>query len=404
MKFLHVGDLHIGKQLGGYSLLKDQEFALEGILALARDRQVDAVVLAGDIYDKASPSAEAVGLFDRFLTSVSRAGIACLGIPGNHDSAERIAYASGILSEQRVYFPATYDGSVTSVELGGEDGKAVFWLLPFLKPAQVRPHFPEADIGTDYTAACTAALSACQIDPAKCNVLVAHQFVTASGSDTQRASDELNLGGVDNVDFHVFDAFDYVALGHVHRAQRVGRDQVRYAGSLLKYSATEVPFAKSVVLVDVRPKEEGCAVGDCVSFELLPVPVLRDVRKVQGPLEQLLSPEVVASANKDDYLFVELTDEVPQIDAMRKLQASYPHVVSLGYSFDKGEAGLVDVSVEESFDLDSLDPMELFSTFFEAQVGHGLSDEQQGIACQALQSAREAFAQGEEPWQEGGRK
>ena len=228
MKVLHVSDLHIGKRVNGMSMLDDQRYILRQILDIAEKRQVGVLLIVGDVYDKASPSAEAVTVFDAFLTDAVAAGLHVLAIPGNHDSAERIAYAQGLLEKQGVCLPPVYAGEVERVELEDEHGPVEFWLLPFLKPGDVRRFFPDEEIGDDYSAALRAVLGACAIDQGKRNVVLSHQLVTAYGTAPDRADDEIKLGGMDNVDVSVYDAFDYVALGHVHRPQRVGRDTVRY--------------------------------------------------------------------------------------------------------------------------------------------------------------------------------
>ena len=227
MKLLHIADLHIGKVVNGFPMIDDQKHALAGVLDAACRERVDALLMAGDLYDKSAPSAEAVSVLDWFLTSVADRGIPCFAIPGNHDSAERVAYAAGPLSRQGIYVAPLFDGAVAHFTLEDEAGPVTFWLLPFLKPAQVRPHFPEAEIGSDYTAALKAVLNACPLEESERNVLLCHQFVTAGGAEPERCDSELSVGGLDHVDASAFDRFDYVALGHIHRPQRIGRDAVR---------------------------------------------------------------------------------------------------------------------------------------------------------------------------------
>lgn len=391
MRFLHLADLHIGKQIGNYSLIEDQRFALNKIVDMMPSYEVDALILAGDIYDKSAPSAEAVSLFDEFLTRVADAGVPVLAIPGNHDSAERLSFAQDILRRQRVFFPPVYDGELMKVTLEDTWGEVDVWLMPFIKPGMVRKCFPELEIGNDYTAAVSAVLGACEIDPTRRNVLVAHQFVTAGGADTDRSPEELDLGGVDNVDASLFDAFDYVALGHVHRPQRIGRDVVRYAGSLLKYSVSEATRPKSIVLVDVGEKT-GATAGEGVSYELVDMPTLRDLRVIEGPLAILTSAEIVGAANADDYVHARLTDEYPQIDVMAKLRAVYPHV--LGVEECVGVLQADDEALED-IDLDSFDPFEAFGSFFERQTGKKMTDDQRELADGALRDACEARARGE---------
>ncbi len=390
MRFLHLADLHIGKQIGNYSLIEDQRFTLGRIVELMVERNVDTLVIAGDIYDKSAPSAEAVSLFNDFLTEVVDAGITVIAIPGNHDSAERLSFAQDILKRQKVYFPPVYDGTLMKVSVGDQWGEVDVWLMPFIKPAMVRKCFPDLELGNDYTAAVSAVLGACELDPTRRNVLVAHQFVTASGLATERALEELDLGGVDNVDASLFNAFDYVALGHVHRPQRVGRDVVRYAGSLLKYSVSEAMRPKSLVFVEVGEKVSDEA-GACVTFELVDMPTLRDLRVIEGPLEMLTSPEVVGAANADDYVFARLTNEYPQIDAMAKLRAVYPHILGVEEQVGVGGGGIEDL---EELDLDDFDPFEAFCTFFQRQTGKVMTKDQRTLAEAALRDAKEAHARG----------
>ncbi len=391
MRFLHLADLHIGKQIGSYSLIEDQRFTLERIVGLMGERNVDALIVAGDIYDKSAPSAEAVSLFNDFLTEVVDAGITVIAIPGNHDSAERISFAQDILKRQKVYFPPVYDGTLMKVPVCDQWGEVDVWLMPFIKPAMVRKCFPDLELGNDYTAAVSAVLGACEIDPVRRNVLVAHQFVTATGVVTERALEELDLGGVDNVDVSLFDAFDYVALGHVHRPQRVGRDVVRYAGSLLKYSVSEALRPKSLAFVEIGEKVSDEA-GACVTFELVDMPALRDLRVIEGPLEMLTSPEVVGAANADDYVFARLTDEYPQIDAMAKLRAVYPHILGMEERAGVSGAGTDD---DELIDLDDFNPFDAFCAFFQRQTGKDMTREQCALAEAALHEAKEASVRGE---------
>ena len=387
MRFLHVADLHIGKRLNGMSLAEDQQHILKAISDIARDRHVDAVLIAGDIYDKASPSAEAVSLLDDFLTDLARSGIRVLGVPGNHDSAERIAYAQSILAQQGVCFPPVFDGQVERVGLSDEHGPVNVWLLPSLKPGDVRRFFPETEIGDDYGAALRAVLGACDIDTAERNIVISHQFVTVSGADPERADDEIKLGGIDAVDASVYDAFDYVALGHVHRPQRVGRDTVRYAGSPLKYSFSEVRYDKSATLVELGPKQPGDATGACVSFELIPLEPLHDMREVRMSLDDLIEQGRAAQDEEDeearkqafDYLHVTLTDEHPQMDAMRRIHELYPNAMALDY--DNAAILQARDRVRTAVDPEKLDTVQLFATFYEEQAGEPMDDQQKQLVA-----------------------
>lgn len=439
MKVLHVSDLHIGKRVNGMSMLDDQRYILRQILDIAEKHQVSVLLIAGDVYDKASPSAEAVTVFDAFLTDAVAAGLRVLAIPGNHDSAERIAYAQGLLEKQGVCLPPVYAGEVERVELEDEHGPVEFWLLPFLKPGDVRRFFPNEEIGDDYSAALRVVLGACDIDQEKRNVVLSHQLVTAYGTAPDRADDEIKLGGMDNVDVSVYDAFDYVALGHVHRPQRVGRDTVRYSGSPLKYSFSEARYGKSVALVELGEKKPGDDVGECVSFELIPLVPLHDVREVRGTLADVLAMGAAAggllagagvsaggigdeaaladgvgdaaaladdasalAAVRDasqDYLHITLSDEHPQLDAMAKIHEVFPNAMMLDYD---NVTVLIDrPQTQLAADPDSMDTLDLFSAFYESQVGNPLDDEQQDFARKLIAKVEDSAAKGPDGQEEG---
>lgn len=439
MKVLHVSDLHIGKRVNGMSMLDDQRYILRQILDIARKHQVGVLLIAGDIYDKASPSAEAVTVFDAFLTDAVAVGLRVLAIPGNHDSAERIAYAQGLLEKQGVCLPPVYEGEVERVELEDEHGSVEFWLLPFLKPGDVRRFFPDDEIGDDYSAALRAVLGACDIGQGKRNVVLSHQLVTAYGTAPDRADDEIKLGGMDNVDVSVYDVFDYVALGHVHRPQRVGRDTVRYSGSPLKYSFSEARYGKSVALVELGEKKPGDDVGECVSFELIPLVPLHDVREVRGTLADVLAMGAAAGGSlagagasaggvgdeaaladgvgdaaaladdasataavrdaSQDYLHITLSDEHPQLDAMAKIHEVFPNAMMLDYDsvtvlIDRPQTPL-------TADPDNMDTLELFGAFYESQVGNPLDDEQQDFARKLIAKVEDSAAKGPDGQEEG---
>lgn len=398
MKVLHVSDLHIGKRVNGMSMLDDQRYILRQILDIAEKRQVSVLLIAGDVYDKASPSAEAVTVFDAFLTDAVAAGLRVLAIPGNHDSAERIAYAQGLLEKQGVCLPPVYAGEVERVELEDEHGPVEFWLLPFLKPGDVRRFFPDEEIGDDYSAALRAVLGACAIDQGKRNVVLSHQLVTAYGTAPDRADDEIKLGGMDNVDVSVYDAFDYVALGHVHRPQRVGRDTVRYSGSPLKYSFSEARYDKSAELIELGEKKPGDDVGECVSFELIPLVPLHDVREVRGTLADVLAMGTAHDASQD-YLHITLSDEHPQLDAMAKIHEVFPNAMMLDYD---NVTVLIDrPQTQLTADPDSMDTLDLFSAFYERQVGNPLDNEQRDFARKLIAKVEDLVAKGPDGQEEG---
>lgn len=401
MKLLHISDLHIGKRVNGMSMVEDQRFVLHQIVSILREERVDAVLVAGDIYDKASPSAEAVTVFDAFISEVVSLGVRVIAIPGNHDSAERIAYAQGLLSSQGVLFPPVFDGKLEHVVLEDGVGEVVVWLLPFVKPGDVRRHFPELEIGDDYTAAVKAVLGTCEVDVSKRNVIVAHQLVTAGGDAPDRADDEIQLGGVDNVDVSVFDAFDYVALGHVHRPQRIGRDTARYSGSPLKYSFSEARYEKSAVLVELGAKQPGDEVGGCVAWRTVPLKPKHDMREVRATLAELLEAGAGGGEETADYLHVTLTDEHPQLDAMAKIHEVFPNAMALDYD---GTAALVARHVSKAaIDPERVDTVDLFAQFYEEQTETPLDDVQRDLVAKAVRAVEERCARGDDDEKGGAR-
>lgn len=383
MRLLHISDLHIGKLVNEFSMLDDQRFMLERILDIIRARKVDVLLIAGDIYDRSAPSADAVACVDWFLSAIAKTGAACIAIPGNHDSAERVAYASDLLAENGVHLAPVYDGEIAHIGLEDEHGPVMFWLFPFLKPALVRPFFPSEEIAT-YTDALRLVVDSCPLDPTMRNVALTHQFVTYGATYPDRTDSELSLGGVDNVDVSVFDAFDYVAIGHVHRPQRIGRDTARYSGSLLKYSSSEIDYPKSAPLVTLGEK-------GTVDIELIPFEPLHDMRRIRGPLAELVSNETLAGLSQDDrehYLHVVLTDAFPPVDALSTLRSVYKNVMSISYDNARSESEATR-DIEEENDLERLSPIELFARFYESQNGKPLTQAQSKLAASALENNEE---------------
>lgn len=325
MKFLHLADLHIGKSVSDFGMIEDQAYVLDQVLDIIRQRKVDGVLLAGDIYDRQIPSEEAVRLLDRFLCGLSDTGAETFLISGNHDSDERLHFGSSLFEANRIHICAKYDGSLYKRECRDENGRINVWLLPFVKASRVKHFFPEEKIES-YEDAVKTVLAHADIDTAERNILVAHQFVAGGGQDPVLAGSEsaatLNVGTIERVGADCFDAFDYVALGHIHSPQRVGRETVRYAGSPLKYSLSEVHNEKSVPLITCGKKGE-------VSVELIPVRPLRDMRHLKGKLSQLLDRNNIVSP--EDYIYVTLTDETPVNDAMGIFQQYYKNTMKIMY-------------------------------------------------------------------------
>ena len=376
MRLLHLADLHIGKRVCDFPMIGDQRHVLGQVLDLLRAGVVDALLVAGDVYDKSQPSSEAVALVDWFLQGVADTGVPAIVIPGNHDSAERVAYAGGLLSRQGIHMAPAFDGHIEPVMLADEHGPVAVWPIPFLHPAQIRHFLPDAKTDT-YTDAFRALVASLPLDASVRNVAVAHQFVTAAGVTPERSDSEVSVGGLDNVDAGVFDPFDYVALGHIHRAQRVGRDCVRYAGSLLKYSLLEADYDKSAPLVTLGPKEEEPGI------ELVPLTPLHDLRRIRGPLAKLVSADVVSAADAQDYLHVILTDQDPQVNAMARLRDAYPNVMSIEY--DNARTRAAGAQADGPTDEPQEDPLQLFSQFYEAQNGIAPTKRQLAIVEEELE-------------------
>lgn len=356
MKILHTSDLHIGKRVSGYSMLDDQRYILNQIVHIAASEKPDAMILAGDIYDKAIPSGEAVALFDEFLVNLSRLRVPLFIISGNHDSQERLAFASRIMKESGVYVSPVYDGKITPVILRDEWGEVAFYLLPFVKPSMVQ-HYAETDKDlTSYDAAMRYVVEQMELNKECRNVLVAHQLVTgAERSD----SEDLVIGGLDNVDGSVFDSFDYVALGHLHRPQYCGRKTLRYSGSPLKYSFSEVDDKKSLTVVEM--KEKGC-----IEVKAIPLMPQYDWHDLRGSYDELtLRSYYEQTSLQEDYVRITLTDEDDIPDGMRKLQAIYHRLMELRYDNQRTRAGLA--TVGGAIEAERKSPIELFGELFEKQ-------------------------------------
>ncbi len=377
MKLIHIADLHIGKRINEFSLLEDQQYILGQIVNICDDIKPDGILIAGDVYDKSIPTAEAVELLDEFLTSISERGIPCWVISGNHDSAERIAFGARIMAGQGIYMSRVFDGSVSVVTLHDEFGPVDIYLLPFIKPVHVRRYFAEIEIDS-YETAVKTVLDNTDIDATRRNILVAHQFVTSGGVEPQRCeSESISVGGVDNVDCTVFENFDYVALGHLHSPQSIGRESIRYAGSPLKYSFSEVRQCKSLTIVEF--KEKGY-----VNIRAVPLLPLRDMRHIKGPIQHLLAPAVYLGTNTDDYLHITLTDEEDIVDAIGKVRAVYPNVMQLAYDNQRSRA--INSGTMPA-DISRTTPLQLFADFYQLQNNMVLTAEQADIVSKILTRA-----------------
>lgn len=374
MRFLHLADLHLGKRICERSLLDDQRFLLDQILQLVDEKAADAVLIAGDVYDRPVPPPEAVALLDGFLTALQGRGVPCMMIPGNHDSDERLAFGARLLGGAGVHLAPVFDGTLRTVTLEDTHGRVQFTLLPFLRPAQVRRFFTDVPPG-DYEAAIRAVLSTIDTADGDRHVLLAHQFVTAAGASPERCDSELaSVGTLDNVDVSAFDGFDYVALGHIHGPQRVGRETVRYAGSPLKFSFSEVRHRKSVPLITLGEK------GD-VRVELVPLTPQRDLRELRGRLDELLDPKAWSGTGTEDFMHITLTDDAV-MDAMHKVRTVYPNTLRL--DFDNALTAQIGVP-ELAREAVRRDPFALFAEFYEKQNGEPMGAEMNAIVRALLE-------------------
>lgn len=390
MKFIHTADLHIGKSVCEHSMLDEQRFILASILDVVKREKPDAFLVAGDVYDKSVPSAEAVAVLDDFLVRLSETGTKVFVLSGNHDSAERIAFGGRLMADRGVYMSPVYSGAFTPVTLKDESGEVDVWMLPFVRPVTVRACL-ESDEDraqvTDYTSAMRMAIAQMKLTAGRRNVLLAHQFVTGA----ERSDSEENVGGLDNVDASVFEGFDYVALGHIHKPQNVAKDEagmarVRYSGTPLKYSLSEASHKKSLTVIELGVKAEiGLANIDVREIPLTPE---HDVREIRGTFAELVSPEFqrkqLADGFKlDDYVYVKLTDENDVPDAALKLRGIYPNLMMLDYDNERTRNQKIVVGEGKA---EQKTPMELFGEFFSDMTKRELNEEESEFVRDMIES------------------
>ncbi len=362
MKLIHLSDLHIGKRVNEFTMAEDQKYILNQILEIIGREQPDCVVIAGDVYDKSIPSAEAVQILDDFLTRLAGRKIPTAMISGNHDSPERLSFGAQLMKESGIYVSPVYDGQVQSIGFADEYGEVRVYLLPFLKPATVR-HVYEEETVESYQDAVETAISHLPLDTSCRNVLVAHQF--AAGA-SRCESEEMSVGGIDQVDVSVFDDFDYVALGHIHSPQSAGRPAVRYCGTPLKYSFSEAGQQKSVSVVELFEKGR-------VEIREVPLTPLRDMRKIRGTYLELTARSFYQGTNTEDYIQAILTDEEDIPDGMQKLRIIYPNLMRLEYDNRRTRENR---QIQQAADAEEKSEAELFSQLYELQNNQPLDEEQ----------------------------
>ena len=372
MKFIHLSDLHLGKRVFDFNLSEDQKYMLKEILEVIDSETPDAVLIAGDIYDKSVPSTEAVEILDEFIFQLSQRNLQVFLISGNHDSPERLAFASRIISSTGIHMSPVYNGKVEPTVLTDEHGPVNVYLLPFVKPAHVRRLFPDMKIES-YDDALRVAVGALDIDLSSRNILVTHQFVTGA---VRSDSEEISVGGTDNIDASVFDGFDYVALGHIHGPQNIGSERIRYCGTPLKYSFSEAKHEKSVTVIDLEEKGN-------LSVRTVPLHPLRDLREIEGTYEELTYRPNYEGTKTEDYLHITLTDEDDIPDAIGKLRLIYPYLMSLDYNNSRTRSA---GALSDLENVDHKSPLVLFEEFYEQQNGRAMSDEQKNLAREIMEN------------------
>lgn len=371
MKFIHLSDLHLGKRVNEFSMIEDQRYIVKEILDIVKREEPDAVLIAGDVYDKPVPPVEAVELFDSLLKQLSRLRVQVFIISGNHDSPERLAFASELIEMSGIHIAPAYHGQVRPFSFADAYGTVNIYMLPFIKPVHVRGAFPEETVES-YTDAVRTALSHMNVQETERNILVTHQFVTGA---VRSESEEISVGGSDNVDASVFAAFDYVALGHIHGPQHVGRESIRYCGTPLKYSFSEAKHRKSVTVLELREK----GTLDIRTVELVP---LHDLRELKGTYEELTSRKNYEGTAVDDYLHITLTDEEDILDAIGKLRVIYPNLMKLDYDNRRTRENR---EITGGEDTEAKMPLELILEFYEKQNNQPMNEKQAALVSELME-------------------
>lgn len=357
MKILHLADLHLGKRVNEMSMIEDQKYILDQIITLIKEESVGIVLLCGDIYDKSIPTIEAIHLLDEFLDQLSKMAIKVLMISGNHDSIDRLSFGKSLFTRSNLYIASQFENEIEKITVK-ENGITVnFYMLPFVKSAYISHIF---QLQTDSYEECFRYLiEHTKIDEEETNILLSHQFVTANKKNPELSDSETSsLGGIDNIDFHIFDPFDYVALGHIHKPQAMGREMVRYAGSILKYSFSEIHMDKKATILTIDAKKE-------ISLSFHPLKPLRDMREIECSLEELLKKQCEIG-NQEDYMHVILTDEEQILDAIGKVRTIYPNVMQISFKNRRHMKQLESAQIKED-QISDQSPAELFEQFYKMQ-------------------------------------
>lgn len=362
MRFLHLADLHIGKRLNEFSLIEDQKFIFDKILNIIDEKKIEAVLIAGDVYDKPVPSAEAVTVLNSFLNSLAKRNLKVFVISGNHDSQERIGFGAELISQSGVYMSKPFCGNVETHKIKDEYGEINVYMLPFIKPAMVKHVYEEADIDS-YDSAMAYVMEQTKVDEGERNLLIAHQFVR--GAD-RCDSEEVSVGGIDEVSVENFKRFDYVALGHLHSPQHIKSEFVRYSGTPLKYSFSEAKHQKTALIVDMKEK------GNII-LEKVPLIPKHDMIEIKGKYQEIMSKDFYKDIDRMDYAHVTLTDEQDVLHAMELLRTVYPNIMKLDYDNTRTRSNN---EIKGGENVEKKQPLDLFKEFYELQNNQPMSREQ----------------------------
>lgn len=375
MRFMHISDLHLGKKVYEYSMLEEQKNALWQVLAAVDEEKVDGIFIAGDIYDKSIPTIEAMEVFDSFLVELSTRNIDVFIISGNHDSSERVGFGAEFFKSKRIYISKAYEGKIQYVDKKDTYGNVRIHLIPFLKPANVRRFHQEAEIN-DYNSAIRTVVDNMELYKEGRNIVLVHQFITGA---VRSQSEESFLGGMDNIEYDLFDEFDYVALGHIHKAQAMGRQQVRYSGALVKYALDEINHVKSMTLVEIKNKGE-------VETRMIPIKPIHDMRCIEGTYMELTDRKNYIDTKVDDYLHVVLKDEEDVPDALRKLRVIYPNILKLEYDNTRTRQRN---SVLDRKAIKNKEPIEYIEELYKIQNNENMSKEQALMLQRIMEDSNE---------------
>lgn len=380
MKLIHLADLHIGKILLEQSLLEDQKYMLNQIIKIIKDNNIDGILLSGDIYDKGIPNNDAVELLNDFLNKlVNELKIKVFTISGNHDSKTRLNFGSQLFNNLGLYIETKYQGNLKKVTLDNYNNKINIYMLPFIKPIEIKHLFKEEI--KDYNEAIKLILEREKINKDEINILMAHQFVTYNGQNPELSeSENINVGTLDNVDASLFFDFDYVALGHIHGPQRIGKDNIRYAGTMLKYSFSEINHHKSLVMININKENK-------LTFELIPLKPLRDLREIKGPIEELIKKENYEETNTDDYIKAIITDEEPGYEPLARIRSVYPNTLKLEIRNSKTNTN--NFELEKIERLKEKSTIELFNDFYKYQNNIDMNKSEEKIIKEILEEIKD---------------